>query len=583
MKKQQAPQHRRRRLRLAVGTPLALIAGGVMAYGTVFGTFGDDAKPKASAATAPVPDNAMAAVAAMQPGWNLGNSLDAIPNETNWGQPRTTEALLDKVHAQGFNSIRIPVTWSDHQGAAPNYTIDPAYLSRVRNVVDWAIDEGFYVVLDVHHDSWQWTSKMSTEHDKVLARFNTTWKQLATAFRNESAKLVFESINEPKFDNADNARQTELLNELNTSFHKVVRASGGNNTKRLLMLPTEVCTPDQRLMDNLATTIKSLHDPRLIATVHYYGYFPFSVNVAGSTRFDAQARGDLDKTFRRMRDTFVAQGIPVVLGEYGLLGYDHGPGAVERGEMLKYFEALGHAARTNKVTTVLWDNGAFYDRSKLQWKDPGLYRQIKSSWTTRSAAAFSDNVFVPKSGPVKDRTLTLNLNGTTFTALKQGTTKLVNGRDYTLSGNRLTLKAATLTRLVGDRSYGVKATLRAEFSRGVPWRIQVISHDAPVQSGTTGTAGSFRIPTQFRGDVLATMKAEYADGGNAGPTSWTPYQQFNTAFAPDYPKEAIRLTPAFLDAVKDNARVKLTFHFWSGATVTSYVTKSGSTVTGTTS
>lgn len=583
MKKQQAPQHRRRRLRLAVGTPLALIAAGVLAYGTVFGTFGDDAKPEASAATAPVPGNAMAAVAAMQPGWNLGNSLDAIPNETNWGQPRTTKALLNSVRAQGFKSIRIPVTWSDHQGAAPNHTIDPAYLSRVKEVVDWAIADGFYVILDVHHDSWQWTSKMATDHDKVLTRFNATWAQIATAFRNEPAKLVFESINEPQFDNADNARKADLLNELNASFHKVVRASGGNNAKRLLMLPTQVCTPDQRLMDNLATTIKSLHDPRLIATVHYYGYYPFSVNVAGSTRFDAQARGDLDKTFGRMRDTFVAQGIPVVLGEYGLLGYDHGPGAVERGEMLKYFEALGHAARTNKVTTVLWDNGSFYDRSRLQWKDAGLFRQIKSSWTTRSATASSDNVFVPKSGPVKDRTLTLNLNGTTLKALKQGPTKLVNGRDYTLSGNRLTLKAATLSRLVGDRSYGVNATLQAEFSRGVPWRIQVITRDTPVHSNMTGTTGSFRIPTQFRGDVLATMKAEYADGGNAGPTSWTPYQQFNTAFAPDYAKKAIRLTPAFLDAVKDNARVKLTFHFWSGATVTYYVTKSGSTVTGTTS
>jgi endoglucanase len=274
--------------------------------------------------------------------------------------------------------------------------------------------------------------------------------------------------------------------------------------------------------------------------------------------------------------------IPVVIGEYGLLGYDHGPGAVERGEMQKYFEALGHTARTNKVTTVLWDNGAFFDRDRLWWKDAGIYRQIKSSWTTRSATASTDNVFVPKSGRVKDRTLTLNLNGATFKALKHGTTKLVNGKDYTLVGNRLTLKAAALTRLVGDRSHGVNATLQAEFSRGVPWRIQVITHETPVQSNTTGTTNMFRIPTQFRGDVLATMEATYADGGNAGPTSWTPYQQFNTAFAPDKAK-AIRLTPAFLDAVKGDTRVKLTFHFWSGATTTYYVTKSGSTVTGTTS
>lgn len=581
MKKQQAPQHRRRNLRLAVGTPLALTAAGVLAYGAVFGTFGDDARPEAAAA--PVPGNAMSAVAAMQPGWNLGNSLDAIPGETSWGQPRTTKALLDKVRSQGFNSIRVPVTWTDHQGAAPNYTIDPAYLKRVRQVVDQALDSGFYVIIDIHHDSWQWADSMSTDHDKVLARFNASWTQIAATFKNESAKLVFESVNEPQFEQADDARKAELLNELNKSFHSIVRKSGGNNTKRLLMLPTEVCTPDQRLMNNLATTIKSLRDPRLIATVHYYGYFPFSVNVAGTTRFDATVQKDLSQTFKRIHDTFVAKNIPVVIGEYGLLGYDHGPGAVERGEMQKYFEAFGHTARTNKVTTVLWDNGAFFDRDKLRWKDAGMYGQIKSSWTTRSATASTDNVFVPKSGRVKDRTLTLNLNGATFKALKHGTTKLVNGKDYTLAGNRLTLKAAALTRLVGDRSHGVNATLQAEFSRGVPWRLQVITHETPVQSNTTGATNSFRIPTQFRGDALATMEAKYADGGNAGPTSWTPYQQFNTAFAPDKAKEAIRLTPAFLDAVKGDARVKLTFHFWSGATTTYYVTKSGSTVTGTTS
>jgi aryl-phospho-beta-D-glucosidase BglC (GH1 family) len=154
MRKQQAPQHRRRRLRLAVGTPLALIAAGVLAYGAVFGTFGGDAEPHAAAAPAPVPGDATTAVAAMQPGWNLGNSLDASPEETSWGQPRTTKNLLDSVRAQGFKSIRIPVTWSDHQGAAPNYTTDPAYMSRVKQVVDWAIADGLYVIIDVHHDPW---------------------------------------------------------------------------------------------------------------------------------------------------------------------------------------------------------------------------------------------------------------------------------------------------------------------------------------------------------------------------------------------------------------------------------------------
>jgi len=96
--------------------------------------------------------------------------------------------------------------------------------------------------------------------------------------------------------------------------------------------PSGVCRASA---NNLAAKIKSLRDPRLIATVHYYGYWPFSVNLAGATRFDATVQGDLDKAFKRIHDTFVAKGIPVVLGEYGLLGDDHGPDGVERGEMLK--------------------------------------------------------------------------------------------------------------------------------------------------------------------------------------------------------------------------------------------------------
>jgi len=104
-----------------------------------------------------------------------------------------------------------------------------------------------------------------------------------------------------------------------------------------------------------------------------------------------------------------------------------------------------------------------------------------------------------------------------------------------------------------------------------------------VLSNTSGTTSSFAIPSQFRGDVLATMEAKYADGSNAGSANWTSFQQFNAAYAPDYTNNDITLTTAFLNAVNDSAPVTLTFHFWSGAVVTYQVTRSGSSVTGTTS
>lgn len=528
---------------------------------------------------------AVTAVAAMQPSWNVGNSLDAIPDETSWGNPALTKALFDTVRAQGFRSVRIPVTWGNHQSASAPYTIDPVFLARVRQVVDWALSDGLYVDLNVHHDSWQWIADMAADHDRVLARFDATWTQIATRFRDEPRKLLLESVNEPAFNNATDAQKTQLLAELNTSFHTIVRQSGGNNATRLLVLPTLGATPDQGLMDSLATTITSLNDHNLVATVHYYSFWPFSVNIAGYTRFDATVQKNLTDTFAAIHNSLVSKGIPVYLGEYGLLNYPDytHPDYLERGEALKYFEAVGYQARINGITTALWDPYSLLNRTTLQWRDPGLFAQIRSSWTTRSGTASSDNVFVPRSTAVTDQTVTLNLNGTTFCGLWQGDTRLVPGRDYTVSGNQLTLTAAALGRLTGNRAYGVDATLQARFSRGVPWQLNVITSDPPVLENATGTTSAFAIPTQFRGDQLATMEAKYADGTGAGPASWTSYQQFGTAFLADYSGNALTLTPAFLNAISDGAPVTLSFHFWSGATLTYQVTKTGTSVTGTTS
>ncbi|MFF5185911.1 cellulase family glycosylhydrolase [Streptomyces sp. NPDC000345] len=521
-------------------------------------------------------------VAAMQPGWNLGNTYDAIPDETSWGNPPVTRALLKKVRSQGFKSIRLPVTWGVHEGAAPGHTIDPVWMAKVRQVVDWALDEDLYVLLNMHHDSWMWVDDLPTDHDAVFARYSATWTQIAAEFRDEPSRLVFESINEPTFSGTSGDEENyRLLAELNRVFHRIVRESGGANATRLLVLPTLYTNADQGRLDALATELSSLRDPMVATTVHFYGWWPFSVNIAGYTRFDATSEQDLTGTFDRVYHAFVDRGIPVVVGEYALLAHDHTrPGIIERGEVRKYFEFLGDYARRRRLTTMLWDAGQFLNRDTLQWRDPELFAQIRSSWTTRSGTASSDMVFLPKSRPVTGQTLTLNFHGTDFQSLRHGSRTLVKDRDYTVSGDRLTLTAATLTELAGDRAYGVDATLEARFSRGVPWRIDVITYDTPVLSSGSGSTSGLTIPTEFRGDLLATMEARYDDGSNAGPASWTPYQQWDTAFSA-YTGDSIKLTAEFFTSLKDDARVTLTFHFWSGASVTYHVTKTGGTVTGT--
>jgi endoglucanase len=537
------------------------------------------------AAPLPAPDNpAMDAVAAMQPSWNLGNTLDAIPTETSWGNPLVTKQLFDTVKADGFRSVRIPVTWSGHQSATAPYTIDATWLARVKQVVDWAIADGLYVDLNVHHDSWQWIADMTTDHDTVLARFQADWTQIATAFQDEPRKLLFEAVNEPQFHNATAAQSQEFLDELNTAFFTVVRHSGGRNGTRLLVLtPTGA---DQDQLDALSTEMASLHDSNLVATLHNYGFWPFTVNIAGFDTFNAQVQQDMLGLYDRAYNTYVAKGIPVYMGEYGTFkypDYTHGYHAIEPGEGDKFFEMFDYEARIHHVTTALWDAGNFLNRSTFQPRDPDLFALIRSSWKTRSGTAASDQLFVPKSGPITARTIALNLNGATFKGLSAGDWVLVKGKDYAIDGDQLTLTAATVSRLSGSQAYGVDSTLSVRFSRGVPWKINVIAYGPVTQANSTGdTASGLVIPTQFHGDVPAEMEAKYADGSGAGPASWTTYQEFGVSFVPDSAGNTITMTSDFLKAINDDVPVRLTFYYWSGATTTYTVTKSGTTVTGST-
>ncbi|SDC96756.1 cellulase family glycosylhydrolase [Glycomyces harbinensis] len=537
--------------------------------------------------TAPTTDppagsvTAMEQVAAMEPGWNVGNTLDALGGETAWGNPMITEELLATVKGQGFNSIRLPVTWDEFVGEGPDYAIDPARMERVAQVVDWALAQDLQVLLNLHHDSWMWLSELPNDHDAVLAKYEAIWTQIADRFKDHPAELALESINEPQLAGVEDAEGDVLVDELNRSFHDVVRGSGGGNEDRLLVLPTLHTSSEQVRLDALKATFDDLDDPMIAATVHFYGFWPFSVNIAGVTTFNAEVEADMVNTFQRVNDTFVDAGVPVIVGEWAVLSYDHTrPGIHQYGELTKFFEAAEFHARDKGVTTMLWDAGQFLNRNTLQWRDEHLYDYFASGWTTRSGTASFDSVYLPKSGAITSESLTLNRNGLDFEGLWQGGAELAEGADYTVSGDTLTLTAAALTRLAGDRAYGVNARIEARFSAGVPWRVNVITADAPVLSDATGPTASFAIPTQFRGDTLATMEAKYADGSNAGPANWTSYQEFWSNFRPDYDAGTLILTPEFLAAVTDGQPVTLTFHFHSGARVAYTITESGDTVTG---
>ncbi|MDQ0113491.1 cellulase family glycosylhydrolase [Paenibacillus harenae] len=522
-------------------------------------------------------------VEAMQPGWNLGNTFDATgADETSWGNPRVTKQLIQHIASQGFKSIRIPITWDHRMGEAPDYTVDPAFMDRVEEVVNWSLDAGLYVMINLHHDSWLWVNRMGTEHDLVLDRYNAAWTQIADRFKNYPKELSFESVNEPRFsDGWGNSGDAHfaMLNELNTSFHEIVRGSGGENAERPLVLPTLETNANQDRLDALVDTFTELNDPNLIATVHYYGFWPFSVNIAGFTRFNEETKNDVIQTFDRVYQSLVAKGIPVILGEYGLLGFDKNTGTIEQGEKLKFFEFLLHYIQEKGITHMLWDNGQHLDRNELQWNDPQLYGMLKASWKGRSATAETDLIYLAKNAAAQDTAIPLELNGNRLTALRHDGKNLRKGTEYSVEGDVLIVKASLLSKLTASGAYGENAEITAKFNKGQDWTFDVIVYDTPVLHDISGTADDFSIPVAFNGDRLATMEAVYAAGGNAGPQNWTSFKEFAYTFSPSYDTNEIKLTQNFFNEVNDG-EVVLTFHFWSGTTVEYRINKSGNVITG---
>jgi endoglucanase len=517
---------------------------------------------------------------AMQPGWNLGNTFDASGSETSWGNPTTTKQLIDKLVDEGYKSIRIPITWNHRMGDAPDYAVNPQFMERIQEVVDWALDSGLYVMINLHHDS-QWIFPMETEHDEVLAKFNALWTQIAAHFKDYPNTLSFESINEPRFSEdwgKDTPEYFTMLEELNTSFHSIVRSFKGNNAKRPLILPTMTGSPSQARLDALYQTMTTLNDKNLIATFHFYGFYNFSINQAGNTTFNDEVKNDLIEAFDRAYNVFAAKGIPVIVGEFGLLGFDKFVDTIQQGEKLKYMEYLTYYAKEKGFPHMLWDNGQHYNRRTLEWNDKDLGQVLMASLTGRSTNAETDSIYLKKGSVIEDITIQLNLNGNTLVDVRNGDKVLVSGQDYEIKGDMITLKANLLESLVTNL-FGSNATLTAKFSAGADWKFHVINYDTPILKSTNGFITGFSIPTDFNGDKLATMEAIYTSGGNAGPNDWTSFKEFGSMFNPLYNTNEIKLLPDFFKQVKDG-EVLLRMHFWSGSIVEYTITKNQSTIIG---
>ena len=488
-------------------------------------------------------------VDAMSPGWNLGNSLDATGGETSWGNPAITRELISAVRESGYNSIRVPVTWDKYIDG--EYNIDPLYMQRVREVVDWCLDEGFYVMINLHHDSWNWIN--TYDKDKtVMDKFTSVWTQIAEEFKDHSLRLMFESINEPYFDSGD---EQTMLDEMNIKFVETIRASGGKNGRRPLVLPALNTSAETDKCSALMNMIRQLGDPNIIATVHYYAPWTFSVNIAGSYKFDDSVAMEIKNAFDICYDELVSKGVPVVVGEYGVLG------TVETGEYYKYINYLNEVTRGRCITLMKWDNGGGFDRRSYKWRDE--YEQALTISCTVSTSSYTEQDMLFVTDETSDITQQLYLNGNSLTAVKCGDFLLAEGSDYTADDVSVTFRGDFLKRFA-EGDYGKKAEITLSFSEGTDWHIAVY-HSADALYGTISSrTQGMRIPVQFNGNIVTTLEAvDPETGAGVGPHDWTTYKEFNYAFTVNYESGFITPTKEFKKEFKGDS-VLFRIHYADG-------------------
>lgn len=382
---------------------------------------------------------ALEATRLMGNGINLGNTLEACDNnvgiktnaplsyETYWGQPKTTQAMIDGMKAAGFDTIRIPVAWMTnathlYEG---DYTIDADYMNRVEEVVRYARKAGMYVIVNDHWDGgWYGMFGSESAETRALAMeaYKGMWQQIAERFRDYSDYLIFESANEElggRFDEnsplycsdsvvtylTDDERYA-LTNEINQTFVDVVRATGGNNATRLLLIAGYSTNIDQTCDDRFQMP-KDTADSKLMVSVHYYDPWSYcgASSAASATKWGTVSDYEyMDQQLAKMTK-FTEAGYGVVIGEYGALPCSDGL----KDNTLAYHTAFLDACTKYDLTNCLWDCSGLYKRVSQTFADDdilAMYQEKRQAneegqdYTDVQAAAAAEAAAAAAEAPV---------------------------------------------------------------------------------------------------------------------------------------------------------------------------------------
>lgn len=319
----------------------------------------------------------------MGAGWNLGNSLESIcidgsytgnALELYWQNPATTKEMIEEIHNAGFGTIRIPVTRENHMDSQGN--MEAVWLDRVREVVDYAIEDGMYVILDAHHDTW--FEPFPEKEETAVSMMEKVWNQIGEAFIGYDNHLLFEGMNEPRCigtaeEWTGGSKETaELVNCLNQTFVDTIRAQGGNNQERYLL----VTTYGGSSLENALKYFRMPEGEHLIVTVHAYLPYSFAMDEEGETVWQEAEVQEIEDTMSHLHTGFVSKGIPVIIGEFGAID------KCNTEERLKWLAAYLEAAEKNGISFIWWDEGGpsgetygrfrIFDREQKSWLFPEI-------------------------------------------------------------------------------------------------------------------------------------------------------------------------------------------------------------------
>ena len=335
-------------------------------------------------------ESATNAVKNMGVGWNMGNTLDAnngslqgLDSETYWGQPVTRPELMKMMKDAGFGAIRVPVTWFNHMDSSNK--VDEAWMRRVHEVVDYVIDQGLYCILNVHHDTGNgdshWLHASMSVYNSQKDRYESLWKQIAEEFKDYGEKLLFESYNEmldkynswcfatfntqSRYIASDAADAYEAINSFAQSFVNVVRATGGNNAKRNLIVNTYgACNGYGTWNNHLKDPLKEMKYPDDTTTGHIafqVHAYPSIVNTNNSgqitsNRSMTEIKSEIDDMVNALKTHLVAKGGPVIIGEWGTSNVDNAETDYDarRELMFQFCNYFVQKCKENDMATFYW-------------------------------------------------------------------------------------------------------------------------------------------------------------------------------------------------------------------------------------